>query len=128
MTPIDPMLPSPWIVRQVTKETKDTFTLALAPSDGTAAAFRPGQFNMLWAFGVGEAPISISGDPSDDGHLVYTVVRRTGHASRGEPHPGRGDWNSRPVRHGLAARGSSRQGRGRGSRRDWPCASARRDL
>jgi NAD(P)H-flavin reductase len=67
------MLPAPWIVRQVIQETKDTFTLRLVPSDGTPATFRPGQFSMLWVFGIGEAPISISGDPSDDGHLVYTV-------------------------------------------------------
>ena len=73
MTPMDPMLPTPWIVRQVMKEAKDTFTLTLEPSDGALARFRPGQFSMLWVFGVGEAPISISGDPSDDGHLVYTV-------------------------------------------------------
>jgi NAD(P)H-flavin reductase len=73
MIPIDPTLPAPWIVRQVMKETKDTFTLTLVPSEGTPAAFRPGQFSMLWVFGVGEAPISISGDPSDDGHLDYTV-------------------------------------------------------
>ena len=73
MTPADPMLPAPWIVRRVTKETKDTFTLALEPSDGARSAYRPGQFSMLWVFGVGEAPISISGDPDDLGQLVYTI-------------------------------------------------------
>ena len=26
--------------------------------------FQPGQFSMLWVFGVGELPISISGDPA----------------------------------------------------------------
>ena len=73
MTPADPMLPAPWIVRRVTKETKDTFTLALEPSDGARSAYRPGQFSMLWVFGVGEAPISISGDPDDLSQLVYTI-------------------------------------------------------
>jgi NAD(P)H-flavin reductase len=73
MTPIDPMLPESWMVRQVTKETKDTFTLTLEPSEGAKGGFRPGQFSMLWIFGVGEVPVSISGDPGDNGHLVYTL-------------------------------------------------------
>ena len=33
-------------------------------SRATALAFAPGQFNMLYVFGVGEVPISISGDPA----------------------------------------------------------------
>lgn len=81
MTPIDPMLPEPWIVRQVTKETKDTFTLTLQPSDGAKVAFRPGQFSVLWIFGVGEVPVSISGDPGDNRELVYTV-RSVGHVTQ----------------------------------------------
>ena len=36
-------------------------------------AFRPGQFNMLTAFGVGEAAISISSAPSSSGPLEHTV-------------------------------------------------------
>lgn len=35
---------------------------------------------MLWAFGVGEVPISISGDPANASRLVYTI-RNVGHAS-----------------------------------------------
>jgi NAD(P)H-flavin reductase len=69
----DAMLPAPWIVRQVTKETPDTFTLALDPADGAESGFRPGQFSMVWVFGVGELPISISGDPAASGSLIYTV-------------------------------------------------------
>jgi NAD(P)H-flavin reductase len=78
--PGDPMLPQPWLVRQVLKETHDTFTLTLEPPDGSVAGFRPGQFSMLWVFGVGELPISISGNPSDAGRLVYTV-RSVGRAT-----------------------------------------------
>jgi NAD(P)H-flavin reductase len=69
----NPMMPQPWIVRQVAKETPDTFTLALEPANGADAGFQPGQFSMLWVFGVGELPISISGDPEDAHHLTYTV-------------------------------------------------------
>jgi NAD(P)H-flavin reductase len=61
-------------VRQRKRETADVFTLVLEPADeGGGFAFRPGQFNMLYNFGVGDAPISISGDPADEGLLVHTV-------------------------------------------------------
>jgi NAD(P)H-flavin reductase len=77
----DPMLPQPFVVRQVGKETPDTFGLTLEPENGTdGTAFRPGQFSMLWVFGVGELPISISGDPAENGRLVYTV-RSVGQAT-----------------------------------------------
>jgi len=70
----DPMLPEPYLVRSITKETPDTFTLTLRPDNGNShAQFLPGQFSMLWVFGVGELPISISGDPSQHDRLVYTV-------------------------------------------------------
>jgi len=68
------MLPQPYSVRQVVKETADTFTLTLESSNGVGGnRFQPGQFSMLWVFGVGELPISISGDPANRAQLVYTV-------------------------------------------------------
>lgn len=70
----DPMIPDTFVVKQVFKETPDTYGLILEPEHGRDhAPFRPGQFSMLWVFGVGEMPISISGDPSDRGRLTYTV-------------------------------------------------------
>jgi NAD(P)H-flavin reductase len=70
----DPMTPQPYCVHDVAKETPDTFTLTLQPQDGTCGgSFQPGQFSMLWVFGAGELPISISGDPGKHDHLVYTV-------------------------------------------------------
>jgi len=69
----DAMVPEPWAVQRVVKETPDTFTLALKPTNGGQGGFQPGQFSMLWVFGVGELPISISGDPADSGSLTYTV-------------------------------------------------------
>jgi len=78
---IDPMLPQPYLVREVSKETPDTFTLRLDPENGARdSAFRPGQFSMLWVFGVGELPISISGDPALSNRLIYTV-RSVGQAT-----------------------------------------------
>lgn len=77
----DVMVPQQYLVREVSKETQDTFTLRLEPEDGANGnAFRPGQFSMLWVFGVGELPISISGDPGDRDRLVYTV-RSVGQAT-----------------------------------------------
>lgn len=77
----DPMLSQPYLVQEVSKETPDTFTLKLAPEEGSnSSGFRPGQFSMLWVFGVGELPISISGDPGQHDQLVYTV-RSVGQAT-----------------------------------------------
>ena len=70
----DPMLPHPYCVQHVRRETGDTFTLELEPqTNGAAPAFAAGQFNMLYVFGVGEVPISISGDPTRPGTLVHTT-------------------------------------------------------
>jgi NAD(P)H-flavin reductase len=69
--------PNPWIPRaftiaERTRETADTFTLRLEPG-GDGVPFAPGQFNMMYAFGVGEAPISISGDPARSDVVVHTI-------------------------------------------------------
>lgn len=71
-TSADPMQPRPMVVRQLLKETADTFTLILDPGP-EGFRFAPGQFNMLYAFGVGEVPISISGDPGRPEVLVHTI-------------------------------------------------------
>lgn len=78
----DPMLPVPYALRRVSRETPDTFTLLLEPQNGgLVESFQPGQFSMLWAFGVGEVPISISGDPANATRLAYTI-RSVGHATQ----------------------------------------------
>src|SRR5262245_47068335 len=68
-----PMVPSRYRVRQRRRELADTVTLALEPLDGPAPRYEPGQFNMLCAFGVGEVPVSVSGDPETGGPLLHTV-------------------------------------------------------
>jgi NAD(P)H-flavin reductase len=56
------------------QENDDTFTVELTPvSARQHGAFTPGQFNMLYIFGLGEIPISISGDPADPDRLVHTT-------------------------------------------------------
>lgn len=73
-TAADPFALTPYRVHRVRRDTADTFTLWLRPQDGgPAMAFYPGQFNMLYAFGVGESAISISGDPHRRDNLVHTI-------------------------------------------------------
>lgn len=76
-----PMVPLPFAVAARRRETADTWTLELEPRGGAPLAFAPGQFTMLSAFGAGEVPISISGDPDGEGPLVHTV-RAVGLATR----------------------------------------------
>jgi NAD(P)H-flavin reductase len=54
------------------QETTDTWTLELEPL-GERIRPRAGQFDMLYAFGVGEVPISTSGDHDGDGRLTHTI-------------------------------------------------------
>jgi NAD(P)H-flavin reductase len=68
----DPMTPRIARVRRRRREGPQVWTLDIE-SEGGALSFAPGQFNMLTAFGVGEVPISLSGDPSELGRLVHTI-------------------------------------------------------
>ncbi len=71
---LDPMQSTPFRIERVKQETHDTFTLELESPDGaTEFPFQPGQFNMLYVYGVGEIPISISGDPHVPLQLVHTT-------------------------------------------------------
>ncbi len=108
-TTTDPMLPQPYTVRDVAKETPDTFTLRLEPEIAVQrTSFQPGQFSMLWVFGVGELPISISGDPALQDRLVYTV-RSVGQATHA--------LVNRRVGEGVGVRGPFGTG--------WPAEAAR---
>ena len=52
------------------RETHDTWSFGLT---GAAEAYAPGQFAMLYAWGAGEAPISVSGGLEDGREVVHTV-------------------------------------------------------
>ena len=75
----NPMVPHPCRIRRAVQETDDTFTLEFDAPPGPA--FQPGQFNMLYVFGVGEVPISMSGDPARRGVLSHTT-REVGTVTR----------------------------------------------
>ncbi|WP_067731989.1 FAD/NAD(P)-binding protein [Novosphingobium naphthalenivorans] len=69
----DPFVPEIYRVGSVRRELADAVTLELEPVSGTRPDFRPGQFNMLYAFGVGEVAISMSVGASEGTGFVHTV-------------------------------------------------------
>jgi NAD(P)H-flavin reductase len=74
------LLPQPWRVAEAWRETGDVVTLALEPAQGGGPCdWQPGQFNMLYAFGAGEVPISVSGGTSR--RLLHTI-REVGPVTR----------------------------------------------
>jgi NAD(P)H-flavin reductase len=78
---LDPRIPRTMRIRRAHRETRDTWTLESVAADGVPATFRPGQFAMLYAPGVGEVPISFSGDPALPGVATHTI-RAVGPVSR----------------------------------------------
>jgi NAD(P)H-flavin reductase len=87
----DPMMPRIARVRRSRRDGPDVWTLDIEPPPPTRVPpFTPGQFNMLTMFGVGEVPISLSGDPSEPSRLVHTI-RAVGRVSAALGHLGPGD-------------------------------------
>jgi NAD(P)H-flavin reductase len=66
-------VPERFRVASSRRENEDTWTVELEPIGRRGLGFAPGQFTMLYAFGAGEVPISVSGDPQRPGTLVHTV-------------------------------------------------------
>ena len=73
----DPMYPDIYVVEKIEHDTHDTFSLELvAQRDKQKFLFMPGQFNMMYVFGVGEVPISISG--ACEGDVLTHTIRAVG--------------------------------------------------
>ena len=68
--------PARYVVAGRRAETHDTVTLALRPAGNPVPAPSPGQFTMLYAFGVGEVPVSVSG--SGHGQFLVQTIRAVG--------------------------------------------------
>jgi len=66
------MRPVLYRVVSTVHETDVTVTMTLEAESEPVPAIAPGQFNMLWSWGVGEAPISASAT-TGEGVLVHTV-------------------------------------------------------
>jgi NAD(P)H-flavin reductase len=83
------MLPARYRVTANHRDTADTHTLLLTPLDQPLPRPRPGQFTMVYVFGVGEIPLSVSGCPAEGDHTVAHTVRAVGAVSaalcRAEP-------------------------------------------
>ncbi len=82
-TEFDPWRTASASLRRVIEETPGVKTYEIALDDEDVAAqysWQPGQFNMLYVPGVGEAAISISGSDKKRGHVAsYDPTRRSGH-------------------------------------------------
>ncbi|WP_240810012.1 FAD/NAD(P)-binding protein [Actinomadura sp. WMMA1423] len=76
--PGHPMTPVPYRVTARRVETADTVTLALEPVAAPIPEPAPGQFTMMYAFGVGEAPISLSRIGADGGERGAAPAGRAG--------------------------------------------------
>ena len=77
---LGPMQPSRYVVAARQAETHDTVTLMLRPVGDPIEPPRPGQFTMLYAYGVGEVPVSISG--FHRGQVLVQTIRAVGAVTR----------------------------------------------
>ncbi|WP_406502621.1 FAD/NAD(P)-binding protein [Streptomyces sp. NBC_01602] len=71
-------VPIPYRVVEREAETPDTATIVLEPVRSALQPFAPGQFAMVYAFGVGDIPLSVSGI---DGNRLTHTVRTVGAVS-----------------------------------------------
>jgi len=72
------MTPLPYRVVRKQRENHDNWTLVLEPVDEAIEPIAPGQFTMLYVFGVGEVPISTSGDLEREGDALVHTIRAVG--------------------------------------------------
>ncbi|WP_030838575.1 FAD/NAD(P)-binding protein [Streptomyces hygroscopicus] len=69
-------VPVPYRVTAASAETADCVSLEVTPVGQALPGFAPGRFAMVYAFGVGEVPISVSAIGS--GHRLVHTVRAIG--------------------------------------------------
>lgn len=90
---------NPYLLREAAivervREAPDIFTLRLRFTEAATQrsyGFEPGQFNMVYLYGVGEVPISIVSDPKDD-ELYDHTIRAVGRVTRGMAQLRAGDY------------------------------------
>jgi NAD(P)H-flavin reductase len=73
---LNPYLPHMAKIVERRQESDTIFTLRLRFEDAAvreAYRFTPGQFNMVYLFGVGEVAISIVSDPEEEGQFDHTI-------------------------------------------------------
>ncbi len=79
---VSPMTPVPYRVRTRVVENFESATICLEPVGQRLAPPAPGQFMMLYAFGVGEIAMSVSAVPSSVGDVLGHTIRSVGAVSR----------------------------------------------
>ena len=82
---INHYMPHEAIILERIQEGPNLFTLRMKftdPDIQDAYEFEPGQFNMLYLYGVGDVPISIVNDPLDS-HIIDHTIRVVGRVTRG---------------------------------------------
>ncbi len=93
-TPLtDPMTVQTAVIEQIRYETRDIATYSLTFTDPVIREqyrYLPGQFNMLYLPGFGEAAISISSDPGEPNTLLHTI-REAGNVTTAMSHLKKGD-------------------------------------
>ncbi len=90
LTSTNPLVPLRYQVVDRRIDSPDIATITLEPLDDPITTPKPGQFNMLTAFGVGEVAISVSSDPSLSPVLEHTI-RDVGAVSHALSHAKRSD-------------------------------------
>ena len=76
------MSPVPYRLDSTVAENRDSATLRLAPVREPLNAPQPGEFMMMYAFGVGEIAISVSGVPTVSDAAITHTIRSVGAVSR----------------------------------------------
>lgn len=76
------MHPVRYRVTNRVEENRDSATLVLSPVGEALPPPRPGEFMMMYAFGVGEVAISVSGVPTARDDAITHTVRAVGAVSR----------------------------------------------
>jgi len=77
----NPLKPRDAVIEAIKRETYDTLIYTLVLKDGGEFSFKPGQFSMVGLPGMGEAPISISSEPSRRESFDHTI-RAVGNVTR----------------------------------------------
>ncbi|MET0758629.1 MAG: FAD/NAD(P)-binding protein [Mycobacterium sp.] len=80
--PSSAMAPVPYRVCDRVAENRDSATLSLKPVREPLPAPRPGEFMMMYAFGVGEIAVSVSGVPTATDTFITHTIRSVGAVSR----------------------------------------------
>ncbi len=90
---MNPYQPAEARILERFEESADLITLRLKLTNDELQKrfeFEPGQFNMLYLYGVGEIPVSIVSDPKDS-HIIDHTIRVLGRVTRGMNHLQPGD-------------------------------------